>query len=106
MPLGQTRPSQPNGQSRDNRGKLWENTKGTGPKSPAMTGVCTVDGRDYRVSAWNNDDGTVALAFKDKLEAQRQSTERSRDNYQRPIETRDDPRTHPQTNPLDDEIPY
>ena len=84
MGLGQRQPSN-SGAKRDNSGKLWENQRQDGPKSPAFTGVATVDGKDYRVSAWNNEDGTVAIKFRDK-------TEERRDNFDRSQMPREAPR--------------
>ena len=74
MGLGQRQPN--SGAKRDNSGKLWENQRQDGPKSPAFTGVATVDGKDYRVSAWNNEDGTVAIKFRDKIEDRRETYDR------------------------------
>lgn len=93
MGFGNQRPSRDNGNGgkRDMRGKLWPNDKRRGERDPHFTGLCTIDGRDYRVSAWNSDrDETVSLSFKEKTEDRRQGYERSKENYRY-----DDPPTAP-----------
>lgn len=103
MALGNRRPSrESNGGRKDMRGKLWPNTRKSGDKSPDYTGVCTVDGRDYRISLWEDSrDETLSVAFKDKAEDRRDNYERGRE-AQRPSREYDD-RNPP---PLDDEINF
>lgn len=105
MGLGQTRrPSREENGKRDNRGKLWPNDRKRDGKDPDFTGVCTIDGRDYRVSAWNSDrDETVSLSFRVKTEERRESYERSRDYQAPPNRGRHDDEPPPRR---DDEIPY
>lgn len=81
MGFGRQRPSRENGGGKkDLRGKLWPNDRKRGERDPDFTGVATIDGRDYRVSAWNSDrDETVSLSFKEKTEDRRQQYERGRD---------------------------
>ena len=86
MGFGNQRPSRSNegNGKRDMRGKLWPNDRRRGDRDPHFTGLCTIDGRDYRVSAWNSDrDETVSLSFKIKTEDRRDSYERGRE-AQRP----------------------
>lgn len=91
MGFGNRRPSREENGKRDNRGKLWNNDRKRDGKDPDFTGVCTVDGRDYRVSAWNSDrDDTVSLSFRPKTEERRQQYESQRDYQAPPPRGRDD----------------
>lgn len=106
MPLGQSRrPDNSGGPRRmkDMRGKLRENREPKGPRSPKYRGGAVIEGREYWVSLWEEEDGALSLRFERKDEQRRDNYERQRegyrrDDYQRPIE-RDDSREREDTDP-------
>lgn len=88
MALGNRRPSRDSGR-KDMRGKLWPNSRKSGDRSPDYTGVCTIDGRDYRVSLWEDSrDETLSLSFREKNEDRRDQYEQSRDAQRPPQDDR------------------
>ncbi len=61
-------------QRRDNSGSLGKNNRREKDTQPTHSGQCTVDGKDYWISAWVKDgrDGSkfFSLAFNPKLAAE------------------------------------
>lgn len=43
----------------NNRGALWENTKGKSDQAPDLSGKVTVNGVDYWLAGWYNSDADV-----------------------------------------------
>lgn len=60
------------------KGALFENDKQGNANRPDYTGECTIDGRTFRVAAWNTTARSgkpyISLAFSDKVEGQQQGT--------------------------------
>jgi hypothetical protein len=70
--------------AQDNSGAIFKNSRRENDRQPTHTGQCTIDGREYWISAWVREGRNgkfFSLAFRPK-EAQRRS---SRSDFDEPF---------------------
>jgi hypothetical protein len=72
-----------------NRGALWDNERKENAKQPDYTGQINVDGRDYWISGWDNEDSggknpVVKLSVQPKEESRRDSYQKAQPRRQAP----------------------
>lgn len=92
---------------KDNTGALFKNERATSDTHPQATGSATIDGVEYFVDAWTNQDrnGNRYQSLKFKRKDKQQTGKPAARQERSTSYDRDDARTHGGRD-LDDDIPF